>query len=146
MVKEKGGSRPLFLLHPAALRVLREGLMGACLLVTLSMCLAQADTAPQEVKPAEPKPAPPAPDRWLLMKELQGTWPGWLLDGHKVQVQGWVDSAFTASSDPHDQLPMGFNYRANEFHVQQGWVRIERPVDQSARAPTFGFRCDTLAG
>ncbi len=34
---------------------------------------------------AEPPPAaPPPPDRWLLMKELQGTYPGWLLDGNKI--------------------------------------------------------------
>jgi hypothetical protein len=80
------------------------------------------------------------------MRELQGTWPGYLLDGSRVQVLGWTDSAFTASSDHADQLPMGFNYRANEFHVQQHWLRIDRPVDQTTRTPTFGFRLDTLVG
>jgi hypothetical protein len=93
-----------------------------------------------------PKPPPPAPDRWLLMRELQGTYPGWLLDGNRLSVSGWVDSAFTASSDAHDQLPMGFNYLANQAQVQQAWLRVERPVDQSATVPTFGFRSDTLYG
>jgi hypothetical protein len=80
------------------------------------------------------------------MRELQGTWPGWLLDGNKVQVTGWTEAAFTASTNHADQLPMGFNYRANELHVQQHWLRIDRPVDPNSRTPTFGFRLDTLAG
>lgn len=108
-----------------------------------------ADAEPEQPTPqaAQPTPSPPAaPDRWFFMKELQGTYPGWLLDGNRIQVYGWIDSAFTASTDPHDQLPLGFNYRANEAHLQQGWIRIERPVDQTTRTPTFGFRFDTLAG
>ncbi len=90
--------------------------------------------------------APPAPDRWPLMLALQGTYPGWLLDGNKLQLYGWVDASFTASTDRHDQLPMGFNYLANQAAVQQAWVRFELPVDQNATTPTFGFRTDTLFG
>jgi hypothetical protein len=41
---------------------------------------------------------------------------------------------------------MGPNYRANEFLVQQNWLRVERPVDQKATTPTFGFRWDTFVG
>src|SRR5262245_59257307 len=41
---------------------------------------------------------------------------------------------------------MGFNYRANEFVLQQGWVRFELPVDTSATTPTLGFRTDTFFG
>src|SRR5205814_2882482 len=76
---------------------------------------------------AAPPPAP-APDRWLLMKALQGTWPGALLDGNRMQFTGWADVSFTASSDRHTNLPMGFNYRANEFLLQQNWIRFERTV------------------
>ena len=111
-----------------------------------SVLLLTALAVGQAAPPEEPKPAPPPPDRWPLMLALQGTYPGWLLDGNKLQLYGWVDSAFTASTVRHDQLPMGFNYRANEFHVQQAWVRFERPVDQNAATPTFGFRSDTFAG
>jgi hypothetical protein len=99
-----------------------------------------------EAAPETPAPAAPAPERWPLMKALQGTYPSWLLDGNRLQLYGWVDSAFTASSDRHDNLPMGFNYRANEYNVQQAWVRFERPVDQTATTPTFGFRSDTFVG
>jgi hypothetical protein len=52
--------------------------------------------------------------------------------------------AFTASSDRNEQLPMGFNYRANEFTLQQNWLRIERTVDPDASTPTWGFRSDTI--
>ncbi len=119
--------------------------MWLCLLAGLSLPTGQIDTPPPEAPPPA-RPAAPAPDRWFLMRELQGTWPGWLLDGTKVQVYGWTEAAFTASSDAHDQLPMGFNYRANEVHVQQDWLRVERAVDSTSRTPTFGFRSDTLFG
>jgi hypothetical protein len=40
---------------------------------------------------------------------------------------------------------MGFNYLANQFALQQNWLRIERPVITSGTTePTFGFRCDTI--
>ena len=79
------------------------------------------------------------------MKSLQGTFPGWLLDSQRIQISGWTHASFTASSATHDQLPMGFNYRANEFLLQQNWLRIERPVLTTGTSePTFGFRADTI--
>lgn len=97
-----------------------------------------------EPEAAAPTPAA-APDRWLLLKSLQGTWPGWVLDDHRVQILGWTDASFTASSATHDQLPMGFNYRANELLLQQNWLRIESPVVSSGTTqPTFGFRSDWI--
>jgi hypothetical protein len=116
------------------------------LLLSLALTLGQTGAPSAETPPEPPRAPAPPPDRWLLMKALQGTYPGWLLDGHKVQVHGWIDSAFTASSAAHDQLPMGFNYLANQATVQQAWVRVERPVDQAATTPTFGFRSDTFVG
>src|SRR5262249_45831610 len=101
----------------------------------------QAAKAPPE-QPAAPAPAP---DRWFLMREAQGTWPGWLLDSQRLQVSGWTDSSFTASSAAHSNLPMGFNYRANEFLPQQNWLRCERAVVTSGTTePTFGFRSDWI--
>jgi len=80
------------------------------------------------------------------MTQLQGTYPGYLLDGEGVRVYGWSDFSFTASSVGNEQLPMGFNYRADEFLMQQHWLRVERPVNPSAATPTFGFRADTFVG
>src|SRR5689334_15892386 len=88
---------------------------------------------------AAPAPTAPQPERWFVMKELQGTWPGVLLDDNRLRVLGWTDVSFTASSDAHDQLPMGFNYLANQFLLQQNWLRIDRPVVTSGTTePTFG--------
>lgn len=110
----------------------------------------QSAGAPAPVAPeppaAPPPPAPsPAPDRWPLMKALQGTWPGWLLDSQRLAVSGWTELSYTASSDAHSNLPLGFNYRANAFLLQQNWLRIERPVITSGTTePTFGFRNDWI--
>jgi hypothetical protein len=107
------------------------------LAVVLS-CALTAGQAPAEAPP----PAPP--DRWLLMKLLQGTYYGALLDGHRVRIHGWTEGSFTASTAAHDQLPMGFNFLANDFLLQQNWLRVERPTDPKATEPTFGFRFDTI--
>jgi Putative beta-barrel porin-2, OmpL-like. bbp2 len=116
--------------------------MWSSLLLSGVLALGQA-TGPAEA-PAPPS-SPPA-DRWPLMLGLQGTYPGWLLDGHNLKLYGWVEGSFTAGTARHDQLPMGFNYLANQAALQQAWVRFERPVDQNATMPTFGFRTDAFAG
>jgi hypothetical protein len=118
----------------------------------LGLALTVAQPPPSEQGPAEPptEPAPPAAEsapvseRWALMKVLQGTYPGWLLDSHRVQISGWTDMSFTASSLSGNLLPYGFNYRGNEFLLQQNWLRIDCPVNTTAAEPTFGFRSDTM--
>jgi hypothetical protein len=113
------------------------------LLVSAALSLGQV-SAPSTTTQIPPPP-PPAPDRWLLLKVLQGTGPGALLDAERMQVSGWTEGSFTASSAEHNNLPMGFNYRANEFLLQQNWLRIERTVVTSGTTePTFGFRSDTI--
>src|SRR5437868_10907608 len=107
----------------------------------LATALMLGQTAP----PAELPPAPPAADRWLVMKTLQGTWPGAVLDENRLRVWGWTDVSFTAGTAEHNQLPMGFNYLANQFALQQNWLRVERTVVTSGTTePTFGFRSDTI--
>jgi hypothetical protein len=112
----------------------------------------QPDLGPTPAAAAAPSPdttkasaAAPPPDRWILMKALQGTWPGALLDGNRMQLTGWVDMSYTASTDTQTNLPIGFNHRANEFLLQQNWVRFERTVVTSGTTePTFGFRSDWI--
>src|SRR5262245_37263946 len=104
-----------------------ETLMVPPLLLSLAAVLAQGEPPAeprQEPAPAATAPPPTPPDRWLLMKALQGTWPGWLLDGNRLQITGWTDVSFTASTARDSQLPMGFNYLANEFQLQQNWLRF----------------------
>src|SRR5262245_34043039 len=113
------------------------------LLLSLALAVGQTESPPAEA-PAE-APAPALPDRWLLMRALQSTWEGWLLDSNRLRFSGWTEAAFTASTDRDNQLPMGFNYRANEFHLQQNWLRFERLVLTSGTTtPTFGFRNDWI--
>jgi hypothetical protein len=116
--------------------------MGIMWLLCAALAVGQAGNAPE----AGPAPSAAAgPDRWLLMKSLQGTWPGWLLDGSRLSVSGWTDMSFTAGTDGPSNLPMGFNYRGNAFLLQQNWLRIERSVVTSGTTqPTFGFRSDTI--
>jgi hypothetical protein len=123
----------------------REVAMLYPLLLTGALLLGQTPPPAEMVAPPPAMPSAPPPDRWLLMKSLQGTWPGSLLDGNRVQVYGWTDMSFTSSSAEHNQLPMGFNYLANQFALQQNWLRIDRPVVTSGTTePTWGFRWDTI--
>src|SRR5437660_1043810 len=103
------------------LALLPEVLMWPCLVLAASLAFGQTEAPPAE-KPSSP-PAP-LPDRWLLMKSLQGTWPGAVLDQNRMQVSGWTDVSLTASSAEHTNLPLGFNHRANELLLQQNWLRF----------------------
>ncbi len=107
---------------------------------------ADAKTDPSSPENEEKSPeSAAAPERWFLMKCLQGTWPGTFLEKNRMQVSGWTDVSFTASSAEHSNLPMGFNYRANEFLLQQNWLRFERSVVTSdTTEPSFGFRSDWI--
>ena len=78
------------------------------------------------------------------MQLLQGTWYGAILDDNRTSISGWTEASFTASTDRHNQLPMGFNYLANNFSLQQNWLRIQREVEESATTPTWGFLLDTI--
>ncbi len=94
---------------------------------------------------AVPSALPPPADRWLLMRELQGTYAGDWLDTNRVSVSGWDELSDTVSTDRRDNLPMGFNYRAQRFLLEQNWLRIDLPAVQSGTTePTFGFRSDTI--
>jgi hypothetical protein len=44
--------------------------------------------------PAAARPAPP--ERWCLMRELQGTYLGDLLYDNRLRLYGWTDLSFTA--------------------------------------------------
>jgi hypothetical protein len=129
---------------PDPLGVLR-GAVG--LQPTVQPPAAPAPTVTIEVPPAPAQLVPgasaPAPDRSPLMRALQGTWYGAVLDDNRLAVSGWESMTFTASTDRNQQLPMGFNYLANQFTLQQSWLRLERVIDPNATEPTWGFRSDT---
>lgn len=102
--------------------------------------------------PPAPPPAfkpgqPPAPDRWFIMRELQGTWLGALLDDERLTFTGWTEASFTASTSRVSNLPVTFNDRANRFLLQQQWFRLDRPVVTSGtEEPSYGYHLDVLVG
>lgn len=113
--------------------------MWLALVLGAGLALAQVPSETEETPPAVP-----AVERWWVQKLFQGTFYGALCDDHKIRVYGWTDVSFTGSSAHVEQLPMGFNYRANQFLLQQNWLRIEKPLDPKATSPAFGFRLDTI--
>jgi hypothetical protein len=91
-----------------------------------------------------PSFGPSTPDRMPLMKILQGTWPGDLLDSQRTQITGWIDMSYNASSTHHDNRPSGFDFRANEFLVQENVIRVDRSVDTGSKSFDYGYRMDWL--
>jgi Putative beta-barrel porin-2, OmpL-like. bbp2 len=102
--------------------------------------------APPPVPPAA-KPAPPPPDRWAFMKTVQGSWLGTGLDGNRMAVWGWTEMSYNASTASQNNSPVVWDDRANEFLLEQMWLRFERTVVTTGTTePTFGFRTDWLYG
>lgn len=83
-------------------------------------------------------------DTNTLMKIMRGDRDASWLDRNKISVSGWTNMSYTASTDRSNQNPMGLNYLANSFLLQQNWLRIQLPVDRSADHATFGFHSDTI--
>ncbi|HEV7998350.1 MAG TPA: outer membrane beta-barrel protein [Planctomycetaceae bacterium] len=104
---------------------------------------AAAATPPADA-PAATNSAETPPEPWFLMKSLEGTAVGDFLKREKIEISGWTDLSFTASTDRSSNLPQGFNYLANQFLLDQNWLRIDRPVDTNSSDPSFGFRSDTI--
>jgi hypothetical protein len=101
--------------------------------------------SPTAAQPATISPAENPPERWPYMRFVQGTWLGVALEDERTQVYGWAQGNFTASSDRSTNLPYGWNYKANQFLLEQNWLRIDRAVVTSKTdEPTFGFRSDWM--
>jgi len=87
------------------------------------------------------------PERWWLMKQTQGTWLGAFLDNNRLFLSGWIEQAFTASTDRFSNFPVIFNDRGNEYLLQQAWVRVGRKlVLLGTDQPSWGFQIDVING
>jgi hypothetical protein len=92
-----------------------------------------------------PAPAPPAGDRWILMKALQGSYPGYVMNNNRIQIWGWTTASYNVSSANVDNnLPVVWDDRADKFLLNQHWTRIEKTL--LTNAPSWGWRVDLLAG
>lgn len=107
---------------------------------------------PTPAPAAPPAPAATTPDRWALMRTLQGTWYGAKLDDNRTSVSGWVEGSYTASTVNHNagsggNSPVVWNDRSNRFLLNQFWTRIERStVTSGTNTPSWGYRVDLLYG
>ncbi|HIQ19952.1 MAG TPA: porin [Planctomycetes bacterium] len=70
-----------------------------------------------------------------------------------LSVTGWVAGGFTTTSDdPRDppqgmgNLPVAFNYRSNDYQLNQLYVIIQRPTDTDGCGFDIGGRVDLLYG
>jgi hypothetical protein len=102
---------------------------------------------------AAPPPAPTAPaaatppDRWILMRTLQGTWYGAALDDNRTSLSGWVEQSYTASTAHATNQPVVWNDRPNKYLMNQAWFRLERSVVTSGTTDiTWGYRVDADLG
>jgi hypothetical protein len=119
--------------------------MPSSLLLAVALALGGSDSSSEQPTQGQAAQETKTSDSWLLMKLLEGTCPGCFLTANRLSISGWTDMSFTASSDEHSNLPLGFNYRANEFLLQQNWLRIERTVvTKDTTEPSWGFRSDTI--
>jgi len=80
----------------------------------------------------------------LLQSAFEQSRLGGLLGQRRIQISGWTEASYTASSISSNQLPLGFNYLANDFLIQQNWLRAERPIDTESESRSWGFLADTI--
>lgn len=50
-----------------------------------------------------------------------------------LDISGWTELSATAGTAGGDHRPMGFNYRSNEFLLQQNWLRVDCEFDGGTR-------------
>lgn len=121
------------------------GTPGTSRVVPAPILVPQPSAGQPVAQPPSVAQAVQAPVRWPLMRLLQGTWMGVGLEDERMQIYGWTQGNFTASTDRSSNLPYGMNYKANQFLLEQNWLRIDRAVDTSGTTqPSFGFRSDWI--
>src|SRR5262249_51691542 len=85
--------------------------------------------------------------RWALMKELQGTWPGDLLDSERIRVYGWVNASGNVSTADHSNSPTSYWLVPNQVELDQLVMRAERQLDTvQTDHIDWGFRSTMVFG
>src|SRR5262249_23642646 len=104
-------------------------------------------SAPAENRRALPAPfpSPPFPNaeyqgfplvgvpvdttRYPLMTALQGTWPGDLLDSHRIRAYGWINGSGNVSNCKNSNTISSYWVVPNNVMLDQAVLRLERQVD-----------------
>src|SRR5262249_3341275 len=84
---------------------------------------------------------------WLLMKSLQGTCYGDLLNSERIRVYGWINAAGNLSTSKNSNMPDSYWIVPNSVQLDQFIVRAERQVDSvQTDHIDWGFRSTMLFG
>ena len=94
-------------------------------------------------KKEEEKEEEPA-QKFLLMRLLEGTSAGLLLDDKGIVMKGYMQGNYTASTANGVNLPMAMNYQANQFLLEQNWLMIEKAVDTKSKESNWGFHIEGI--
>jgi hypothetical protein len=90
---------------------------------------------------------PPDTTEWPLMKALQGTWYGDLLNGSRTRVYGWLNASGNWSTSKNSNIPSSYWIVPNSFQLDQAILRFERQVDSvQTDHIDVGFRSTFLYG
>jgi hypothetical protein len=85
--------------------------------------------------------------RYFLMHELQGTWPGDLLDSERIHMYGWINASTNWSTNSRSNIPTSYWLVPNNILLDQFVVRLERQVDTvQTDHIDWGFRSTYLFG
>jgi hypothetical protein len=85
--------------------------------------------------------------RYALMKALQGTYAGDLLDSNRIRAYGWVNAAGNVSTARNSNMPDSYWIVPNSFQLDQFVFRVERlPDTVQTDHIDWGFRSTALYG
>ena len=108
---------------------------------SLDLTVAGPATAPAA---EDPPAAATAATRWPLMRSVQGSWLGALLNDGRVTAYGWTEFTYTTGTASGSNLPVPFVDRANEFLLNQNFLHVERTLDTGKRAYQWGFVAEVI--
>ena len=94
----------------------------------------------------EPKEEEKKPEPYALMRALQGTAAGDRLESLGINISGWVQGNYSASTANRNNLPITFNDRADFWQMNQTFLRIDKAVDTSKDEFQLGGRVEMLYG
>jgi hypothetical protein len=72
---------------------------------------------------------PPDTYRWPLMRALQGTWYGDMLDTSRIRAWGWLTWEANWSTSVRSNTPDSYWVRPNNVDVDQAVIRFSRELD-----------------
>jgi hypothetical protein len=84
---------------------------------------------------------------WFLMKSLQGTWPGDLLNEERTKISGWINGSGNLSTSKNSNTPASYWIVPNSVQVDQLLIRAERQLDSvQTDHVDWGFRSTVFFG